>query len=381
VSIDLLSDTKQPIYSYSQFVSLHRGQSNVVNFEFDLKPGFYRCTLAEKDLDYTYHTVQKFNIAFEPEEVVSIPNPQPDLKEFWDKAKRELAQVLPDYKITSMEDPYNLKYRKLYKVSMKSLGGVEIQGYYTVPARMSKNTKYPAIIHYMGYGSQPWVPGGSSETIEFVLSVRNQALLEDVNRTDQWSWWTKDANDEITPEYNWWICEGLKNKEDYYYRGAFMDLIRAIDFIASRKEVDIHRIYAEGASQGGAFTLAAAALDNRLCAIAPSIPFLSDYANYFKIVDWPGSWLMATQHKLGISDEDFYKTLSYFDMKNLAVWITCPTIMGVGLQDETCPPHKNFASYNLINARKSYKIYRGMGHSTGTDWWDTYVKPFWGLEY
>jgi cephalosporin-C deacetylase len=231
----------------------------------------------------------------------------------------------------------------------------------------------------MGYGSKPWIPGGSSETIELVLSVRFQGAYEDTTRMSQWSWWKKDANDEETPAWNWWMCEGLNDKNNYYYRGAFMDLIRAIDFIASRKDVDVQHIYAEGASQGGAFTLAAAALDNRLCAIAPQVPFLSDYQDYFKIVDWPGSWIIATQHKLGISDEDLFKTLSYFDMKNLASWITCPTIMGVGLQDEVCPPHTNFSGYNMINARKSYKIYRGMGHSTGSDWWEEYVKPFWAV--
>ncbi|MDR2556544.1 MAG: acetylxylan esterase, partial [Bacteroidales bacterium] len=262
-------------------------------------------------------------------------------------AKQELASVKPEYQLTQIKTDTN-KYRKLYLVKMKSLGGVEIQGYYSAPAQKGK---YPAEIHYMGYGATPWIPQGYSDRVEFVLSTRNQGLLID------------------TTVDNLWLTWGLDNQDHYYYRGAFMDLIRAIDFVASRPEVDVKRIVAEGGSQGGAFTLAAAALDNRLKAIAPSVPFLSDYSDYFKIVDWPGNWLIPKQYELGISDEDFYKTLSYFDIKNFASQITCPVLMCVGLQDDVCPPHTNFAGYNLISAEKQYIIYPDQSHSTGIEWW------------
>jgi cephalosporin-C deacetylase-like acetyl esterase len=50
--------------------------------------------------------------------------------------------------------------------------------------------------------------------------------------------------------------------------------------------------------------------------------------------------------------DDVFKVLSYFDIKNLAPWISCPVIMAAGLQDETCPPHTNFAGYNQITSEK-----------------------------
>jgi cephalosporin-C deacetylase len=208
----------------------------------------------------------------------------------------------------------------------------------------------------MGYDSKPWIPGGYNNRVEFVLSTRNQGLLKN-----------PDTN-------NMWLTWGLENKDNYYYRGAFMDLIRTIDFIASRPEVDTKKIVAEGGSQGGAFTLAAAALDNRLKAIAPSVPFLSDYSDYFRIVDWPGNWLISKQHELKISDEDFYKTLSYFDIKNFAPQIKIPVLMCVGLQDDVCPPHTNFAGYNLIPSEKYYIIYPNQAHSAGIEWWEAKEK-------
>jgi cephalosporin-C deacetylase len=371
VTLTVLNDIRETYSSWSstvrtiscpeieKWITVQPGDSATVVFNPDINnAGFYICWIYATDASFgnPYQAgkadfFKKFVIGYEPTKIVSPVDAQPDFKTFWDKAKAELANVKPEYRLIPIPDTN--KYRKLYLVKMRSLGGVEIQGYYSTP---TKKGKYPAEIHYMGYGSEAWIPIGYDNRVEFVLSVRNQGLMKDT---------TKD---------NMWLTWGLENKDSYYYRGAFMDLIRAIDFVASRPEVDAKRIVAEGGSQGGAFTLAAAALDDRLKAIAPSVPFLSDYPDYFKIVDWPGNWLLDKQRELGISDEDLYKTLSYFDIKNFASWITCPVLMCVGLQDDVCPPHTNFAGYNLIRSEKYYIIYPDQAHSAGVEWWQAKEK-------
>ena len=350
VKLDIMTDQYVPLYAFSQSVSLSKGDSTVLNFDFTVPaPGFYRCVVSEND-----EVVKRFNIGYEPESVISLSDAQPDLKEFWDTAKEELAQVNPDYQLTLITDDNN-KNRKLYLVKMKSLGNEEISGYYSVPV---KKGKYPAVITYMGYGSKPWIPGGTPGYAEFVLSTRGQGLQEPTNT------------------YGDWITYNLDSKDNYYYRGAFMDLVRAVDFVSSRPEVNTDAIFAEGGSQGGAFSLAAAALDDRFCAIAPTIPFLSDYPDYFKTVHWPASAVINKQKQLGLSDQEMYKTLSYFDIKNLAPWIKCPVIMGVGLQDEVCPPHTNFSGYNRISTEKEYHIYPLNGHNTPPSWYDARMKFF-----
>lgn len=348
--LDIVTDTYCPIATFSQKIALQKRDSTLVDFSFTLpNPGFYRCTLTEGD-----KLIRKFNIGYEPEAIVSLPDNQPDLKLFWEKAKEELAMVAPEYHLTLIPDSSN-KARRLYLVTMKSLGGVEISGYYSVPVRKGQ---YPAVISYMGYGSKPWIPGGTPDYVEFVLSTRGQGLQESSN------------------SYGNWIAYRLDDKDNYYYRGAFMDVIRAIDFVSSRPEVNPAYIFAEGGSQGGAFSLAAAALDKRLCAIAPAIPFLSDYPDFFKIVHWPADPVLMKQKELGMSDADLYKVLSYFDIKNLAGWIKCPVIMAVGLQDEVCPPHTNFSGYNRISANKEYYIYPLNGHNTPDNWWKTRMEFF-----
>lgn len=340
--LEVTTDCNQALLSLSQSITLHKGDSVLVDFSFHLSnPGFYRCVLSEGA-----QVIRKFNIGYEPQNIVSLADHSADLKEFWCIAKAELAQVAPDYQLKQISDSSNRK-RRLYEVTMKSLGGVEISGYYSVPIRKGK---FPAIISYMGYGSKPWMPDGNNDYAEFVLSVRGQGLQQSNN------------------SYGDWITFRLDSKENYYYRGAFMDLVRAIDFVSSRAEVNAKTIFAEGGSQGGAFALAAAALDDRLCGIAPSIPFLSDFPDYFKIALWPATPILKKQKELGLSDAKLYETLSYFDIKNIASWIKCPVIMGVGLQDEICPPHTNFASYNRISSLKECHIYPLNGHNTPVEW-------------
>ena len=132
--------------------------------------------------------------------------------------------------------------------------------------------------------------------------------------------------------------------------------------MCSRPKVDQNRLYAEGGSQGGAITLVAASLDSRIDAITPSVPFLSDYKDYFQIVEWPGNWILEAAQQKGIADEELYTTLSYFDVKNFTDRIQCPVLMGFGLQDVTCPPHTNFAGYNMIKAPKRWICYPERGH-------------------
>ena len=217
------------------------------------------------------------------------------------------------------------------------------------------------MVSYVGYSGKPQCPSAESniDYAEFILATRGQGIEKSRNI------------------YGDWMLYRLDDKNEYYYRGAFMDVVRAIDFVASRPEVDVKHIFALGGSQGGAFTLAACALDHRICAGAPSIPFLSDYPDYFKVIKgWPAQQFLKKKTDLGLSDGDFYKTLSYFDIKNLAANIQCPIIMAFGLQDETCPPHINFSGYNLITSPKEYVCYSDKGHDVGNDWWQLKMKFF-----
>ncbi|MDR2086895.1 MAG: acetylxylan esterase [Dysgonamonadaceae bacterium] len=351
IHLDVTSDDYQPVYSFSQQTKINTNDTVQATFTFNFPvPGFYRCRIYQ-EANGQKSEEKKFNIGYEPEKIISPKDAKPDFQSFWDDTRRELDRVKPEYQLTELKKSSS-KTRKVYQVKMKSFGGETIEGYYVVPV---KKGKYPVIVSYMGYGSKPWIPNPDNNPgfAEFVLSTRGQGLLEPENK------------------YGQWITYGLESKETYYYRGAFMDLIRAIDFVASRPEVDSEKIVAEGGSQGGAFTLAACALDRRIKAAAPFIPFLSDYKDYFKIVHWPRvDFENYRKENPSAAWEQIYDVLSYFDIKNLASQIQCPIIMAVGLQDEVCPPHTNFAGYNQIKTEKQYYIFPEQGHDVPASWWE-----------
>ena len=150
----------------------------------------------------------------------------------------------------------------------------------------------------------------------------------------------------------------------YYYRGAYMDCIRAMDFLCSRKEVNPDRIAVIGGSQGGGLSLATAAMDKRVSLCAPAIPFLTNWRKYFRTTHWPemNKWIAAQKRRTWDST---LKTLSYFDTMNMGAWIRCPVFMGVGLQDSICPPPTNFAVYNRVKGAKQYRVYAQANHSLG----------------
>lgn len=348
--VTLTTDDYQPLKADSMDIEIDGKASISKSFSFDNpNPGFYRYTVQFRRND-TIACEKKFNVGFEPEKINSPLDAKDDFKAFWDNNLKELAKVAPDYKLTLVPEYSKIDY-DVYLVEMHSFGNELIRGYYAKPKREGK---HPVIVEYMGYGSQPYPPNQWWDGFAyFVLSIRGQALNQPTNR------------------FGTWITYGLDNKDNYYYRGAFLDVVRALDFVCSRQEIDSEKVAVRGGSQGGALSFVAAALDKRVKVAAPSIPFLSDYPDYFKIAPWPKSDFdnYMTTHPEA-KWEDVYSLLTYFDIKNLAQWIECPLIMGIGVQDNVCPPHINFAAYNQVKSEKRWMAFPEFAHSVGKEYND-----------
>ena len=332
----------EPVTTVARKVDFIAGKEVPISFDIEMTPGFYKVitTLVEKDGTRTEIAARFIGCC--PEKIQSPQDKQPDFDEFWENNLKELAAVKPEYKLTLLKDKSN-DVRRTYRVDMKSLGGEAISGIYVEPVAPGK---YPVMIYYMGYDTQVWDidPSANPEMSEFILCIRKQAL----NKKG------KEAG---------WVKEGIESKDTYYYRGAICDAVRAIDFVCSREKTDPARVFAQGESQGGALTFAAAALDDRFRAVAPSAPFLCDFPDYMRLAQWPSNEINEAAQEKGMSQEDLLKVLSYFDMKNLADRIICPLIMGVGLQDDVCPVHTNFAGFNMVPSEKSWICYPKSKHN------------------
>lgn len=299
----------------------------------ELAPGFYQLRLRD---------TLRWNIGVRPEELVSEPDAKDDFEEFWKQTFAELAEVPMEAEMTPLPEWSN-DLRTGYEVRFRSFGGAVAGGILSVP---NAPGKYPTVVQYMGYGAEPFYfdPSSAPDRIDFLVSVRDQGIFK--------------AGQER------WIDRGLASKETFYYRGAFCDAKRALDFLFSLDQVDPERVVAMGESQGGALTTVAAAWDDRLQAISIAVPFLGDYPDYARIVEWPVHEVWAAADGEGLDRATLMDMLTYFDMKNFAPQVTCPVIMAFGLQDPTCPPHTNFSIYNNLGSKeKQFVCIPTCGHA------------------
>lgn len=369
ITVMVTKDVKGSVETIEQTVSVpaNTAQDITITTTEDLAPGFYRanCIVNNK-------SARAFNFGINPTAIISAPDKQPDFDEFWAAAKEQLEAIDMNPQLTLLEKKSTDK-RKIYLVELQSVpDGLEgepvtVRGYYAEP---QDGQKHPVILHFYGYDTQgattwPPCPGGNdSEYAEFFFSIRGQMLN---NRAANHRY-NDGKEEDFVNIYGDWFAYQFGNRDAYYYRGAFMDCVQAVRFMATRESSDMTQLFAEGSSQGGALSYAVAALsDYPFTAIAPCVAFLGDFPDYFKIVSWPAE--TAKANKGSMTDEEMYAFLSYFDTKNLATRISAAVIACSGLQDVTCPSHTNLAPFNnLPTEDKIMYYYPEMGHEIPNDW-------------
>ena len=371
VKVKITTDMKQDVTTVEMTEEIPaNGKKDIVVTTTDpLEPGIYRaaCTVNGKN-------ARGFFFAIDPFEIKSAPDKQADYDSFWQTAKDQLAAI--DMKANLIElTGKSSATRKVYLVELNSVPDgltgepVVVRGYYCEP---QDGQKHPVVMHFFGYDTQKskakvsCPSGGTSEYAEFYLSHRGQYI----NNRPESSREPDGLGDLVNP-YGDWFSYNFGDKDSYYYRGAFMDVVQAVRFMATRETSDMTRLFAEGSSQGGALTYAAAALsDYPFTAIAANVAFLGDYADAMKIGGLAAE--TAKRCKGSMTDEEMLRFLSYFDTKNLATRISCPVLATSGLQDNVCPPRTNIVPFNNLATPESEKEYifgPEMGHDYPKNWY------------
>ena len=254
-------------------------------------------------------------------------------------------------------------------VTYTGFGGQPIKAWLHRPARATG--PLPTVVTYIGYG------GGRGLSHEHVLhAVAGRAHLVMDNRGQGSAHQVGDTGDHGATGAHaaGFLTSGIDSPETYFYRRMFTDAERAVRVARSHEAVDPAEVMVSGGSQGGALSLAAAALTELrdgvghppLRAAIVDVPFLShvrrasvltDALPYRELIDY----LKAHRDRV----ERAFETLSYFDGVNFAARVTVPGLFSVGLMDQICPPSTVYAAYNHYAGRKEMVVYPYNGHENG----------------
>jgi cephalosporin-C deacetylase len=341
--------TGRGIGDFTQNINLRPGEEKFVEFKAKAlteRPGFYdvRVLLFGHGRELAK---KEFSFGYEVENLQVRVYRADDFDQFWKVTLDSLAEV--DLSPRVQKDTLlSSDMVDVFRVSFASLHNERVYGWYTVPRW--KPGPHAALAIYPGYSSGRVSPATAlcrEGYATLAIQVRGYEV-------DQQSY----------PEDNRrYMTIGLESPESYVYREIICHCLRAIDFLAARPEVDPERIGAVGGSQGGGLLLLVAGLDRRLRMAAANVPFLTDFPRSLTMTGNPYRELVRYIESHPESRERVMRTVSYFDVLNLAEKITVPVIVSIGLFDRTCPAPSIYGMYlKLASSDKRVEIYPYLDH-------------------
>jgi len=287
-------------------------------------------------------------------------SPRPaDFDAYWDESLRELDSLDPQVTLTP-NPTLPLRNAEAFDLTFTGVGGARVYAKYLRP----RNPKgpLPALLNFHGYSGNS---GGWFDKLGYVsegfaiaaLDVRGQGGRSEENLQVKGT--TLRGH----------IVRGLEDPDpkNLLFRKIFLDTALLARIVMGFEEVDAARVGAFGGSQGGALTVACAALEPRIAMCSPIFPFLADYRrvwemDLFKDAYEELRYFFRTFDPLHEREEEIFNRLGYIDIQFLARRIKAQTRFTVGLMDTICPPSTQFAVFNKITAPKELVIYPDFGH-------------------
>ena len=286
-------------------------------------------------------------------------NPRPaDIDEFWDRSIAKMEALGTGCELIKAD--FQVPGAECFELYFTGMGGARIHGRLVRPAKIDK--PLPGVIHFHGYAGRgagflqqlSWVQAGF---VSVSMDCRGQGgLSEDVG----------GVRGNTLPGQ---IIRGLAENDPakLLFTQIFLDAAQIARILMAMPEVDETRVGALGGSQGGALTLACAALTPNLNRACPTYPFLCDYKrvwemdldldayeelrDYFRRFD--------PRHE---REDEIFTLLGYIDNQHIAHRIRAEIKMFTGLLDNICPPSSQFAAYNKITSPKEVVIYPDFKH-------------------
>ena len=286
-----------------------------------------------------------------------------EISRFWQATKARLVSQATNAVVERIPHSEEaLPYHKL-RLTLTSLDGVKVRAYLSYPilGEITANAweldhaaaKLPAIVSAPGYG-------GFEQSTQLEECQRGYIILQIFPRSQGPSaelWKIKDRE-----KLSW----GIEKPEGYYYQGAYADVIRAVDYLISRPDVDVERIGAVGSCQAGGIMLAVGSLDPRIKAIAAHVPNLIDMRHAIHV---EGS-LVNRLKQTPVFRSEHLDTLDYFDALRLVPNLRAAVLVSAGGKDKVSPAASIRPVFDRIAGIKCLMYYPELTHTTATGFYE-----------
>ena len=287
-------------------------------------------------------------------------NPCPEDHDlYWAGALAELddAAAGADVRLDRVEHP--AAYAECFDLWFTGVRGARVYAKYLRPAHSSGPV--PAVVVFHGYS------GHSPDWFELLPYVAQGFAIAALDCRGQGGR-SQDAGGAMGTTLNGHIVRGLEDDpRNLAFRHIFLDTVQLTRIVMDSPEVDASRVGVTGGSQGGALTMACAALEPRVRAAAPVFPFLSDFLRVWEMDLAEDAYAELRQYLRRFDPthakvEEMFTRLGYIDIQHLAPRIEATVLMQTGLMDRICPPSTQFAAYNKIRSPKAMVLYPDFGH-------------------
>lgn len=277
-----------------------------------------------------------------------------DFEVFWNNRIKESKRQGLD--IVIEDRMYYVPGVELYDVTFNGFRNSRIHAMYLKPDK-EVNPKTPAAVIFHGYNWNNLQPNYAFKyLIQGIPVLLVEVRGQNVN--------SPDHNHYKNGGSSGWMTLGITDPDNYYYSYVYMDCYRSVDVLREISgKIDV---IAEGGSQGGALAVSTAALQDGISAALVDIPFLTHFKRSIELAtEGPYNEIyhyFKVHDPLQKKRSAVFDTLSYVDCMNLASLISCPSLVGVGLEDKVCPPSSGFALYHHLGGQKQIQVYPEFAH-------------------
>ncbi len=282
-----------------------------------------------------------------PEKFKSGTACPPDFDQFWDSERKMLHDLPLEAKTISKKVSVN--GYSCVDLELNCTGPKPARGYFAKPESASLKS-LPIVLSVHAAGVKGSWCRSEPELALYYAQMGKGALCFDLNAHGMLNGQPEEYYIGLEKgELKDYYFQGMENRNDFYFRGMYLRLMRAIDFLTSQPEWDGKRILVIGESQGGGQALAAAGLDQRVGAVVATVPAMCDWGG--GIAGFKGGWPQPLDHKGDMEKQ--LATLPYFDNAHLLKRSRATILVEIGLIDNTCPSTSIYAAVNQAKGKKT----------------------------